>query len=273
MRYGILADVHGNLDALEIALATLRDGGADRFLCAGDLVGYGAHPNECVELVASIGAVCVAGNHDLIAIERLSADTAGTRARVSLEWTTKALGADTRAFLAALPLRADVGRDVVMAHGSLDDPREYTRNGRRAARQLERLATHRSDARLLVLGHTHRAAAWRSTGQRCRPARDGSVTLNMSERYVLNPGGAGHSRERTLRSRCVLLDTDARVATFYALMYDVDAARHGLARARLPLDSYHQPGSPVRTGLRRVRRVPRRAGRALARRRLQGPAE
>jgi predicted phosphodiesterase len=273
MRYGIFADVHGNLHALQVALAALRDGGADRFLCAGDLVGYGAHPNECVELVASVGAVCVAGNHDLIAIGRLSADTAGTLARVSLEWTATALGADTRAFLAALPLRADVGRDVVMAHGSLDDPREYTRHGRRAARQLERLAIHRSDARLLVLGHTHRAAAWDSTGRRLRPAKDGSVTLDMSERYVLNPGGVGQSRERKLRSRCMLLDIDARVATFYELTYDVDAARHGLARAGLALNSYHAPPSHVRTGLRRARRVPPRAARALARRRQEGPAD
>jgi predicted phosphodiesterase len=273
MRYGILADVHGNLDALQIALAALRDGGADRFLCAGDLVGYGAHPNECVELIASVGAVCVAGNHDLIASGRLPADTAGTLARISLEWTATALGADTRAFLAALPLLADVGPDVVLAHGSLDDPREYTRNGRRAARQLERLASHRSDARLLVLGHTHRAAAWGATGRRRRPAKDGSVTLDMTERYVLNPGGVGQSRERTLRSRCMLLDVDARVATFYELAYDFDAARHGLARAGLPLDSYHAPRSEVRTGLRRARRVPQRAARALARRRLERPAE
>ena len=68
MRYGVLADVHGNLDALRAVLRALERHGVDRYLVAGDLVGYGPYPNECVAALAELPATCVAGNHDLIAL-------------------------------------------------------------------------------------------------------------------------------------------------------------------------------------------------------------
>ena len=87
MRYGVLADIHGNLHALRAALGALGREGVDRYLIAGDLVGYGPNPNECVELVAGLDAVCVAGNHDLIALDRLSDERCPELARQSLRWT------------------------------------------------------------------------------------------------------------------------------------------------------------------------------------------
>jgi predicted phosphodiesterase len=72
MRYGVLADIHGNLPALRAAVARLQAEGVDRFLCAGDLVGYGPFPNECVELVAGLDAITIHGNHDLIALGHIS---------------------------------------------------------------------------------------------------------------------------------------------------------------------------------------------------------
>ncbi len=77
MRLGIIADIHGNLPALEAVLEALSDERVDHYLCAGDLVGYRPFPNECVAMVAALGATCVAGNHDLIAIGRLSDAQAG----------------------------------------------------------------------------------------------------------------------------------------------------------------------------------------------------
>ena len=91
MRYAVLADIHGNLQALDAVLAETRRQGVDGYLVAGDLVGYGADPNACVERVAALDAVCVAGNHDLIALGRLSADRCIPLAQASLRWTAAVL--------------------------------------------------------------------------------------------------------------------------------------------------------------------------------------
>src|SRR3954454_6594063 len=187
MRYGVVADVHGNLHALEVVLAALERAGAEGWLCAGDLVGYGPRPNECVARVASLepAPVVVAGNHDLMAIGRLPADGLGPLVKCTLEWTVDALSGESRAFLEALPPRASVD-GVIVAHGSLEDPTEYVRDCSTAAAQLGRLE---SGARGLILGHTHQPLRFEAGG-----------------RWLLNPGSVGQSRERRPVARAALLD-------------------------------------------------------------------
>src|SRR4051795_1126429 len=118
MRIGLIADVHANLPALETALAALERERVDAYVCAGDLVGYGPHPNETVARVRELDPVCVAGNHDLMALGRLSEDRADSLARQALAWTRKQLDDETRAYLEALPLTAQAaGGRVAVAHG------------------------------------------------------------------------------------------------------------------------------------------------------------
>src|SRR5262245_47364739 len=126
MRYGVIADVHSNLHALQATVSVLDEIAPDRILVAGDLVGYGAFPNECIELIASLDPVCIAGNHDLIALGRLSADRCIPLARNSLAWTAGVLHDDSRRYLDELPMFATVAGGVVLAHGALDDPQTYT---------------------------------------------------------------------------------------------------------------------------------------------------
>ena len=146
MRYAVLADIHGNLHALDAVLAALKDAEVDGYLVAGDLVGYGPFPNECVERVAELDAACVAGNHDLIVLGQLSDERCIPLARTSLAWTRDVLRDDARAYLERLPRVVDTGR-VVMTHGSLDDPSEYTRTPEQAVTQLGRLAAGASQRR------------------------------------------------------------------------------------------------------------------------------
>src|SRR3954451_22574338 len=91
MRFAVIADVHANRHALDAALAFLADQDVEVYLCAGDLVGYGPFPNECVRRVRDLPGVCVAGNHDLIALGRLSDERCVPLARASLRWTRAAL--------------------------------------------------------------------------------------------------------------------------------------------------------------------------------------
>jgi predicted phosphodiesterase len=268
MRHGVIADVHGNLHALDAALEVLRRERVDGYLCAGDLVGYGPFPNECVELVASLEPVCVAGNHDLIVLGRLSDARCIPLAQESLRWTRGTLRDDTRAYLESLPLRAGANGRAVIAHGSLGDPEEYTRTPAEAAEQLRRLAAEHPDATTLMLGHTHRAWAWEAETGSLYPSHDASVSLSPSRSCVLNPGAVGQSRERLVRARFMVLDTERRRATFYAVPYDVEGCRRALRQHRLPADSYHLRPSLLRAGMAPMRGLAR-SGVGLVARRLR----
>src|SRR5918998_2595611 len=94
MRIGLLSDVHANLFALRAAITRLRGEGVDAWVCAGDLVGYGPHPNECVETIAELDPTCVAGNHELMLLDALPAKRAGWLARPAIAWSPEGVPPD-----------------------------------------------------------------------------------------------------------------------------------------------------------------------------------
>jgi len=250
VRYAVLADIHANLHALDAVLEAVRSEGVDGYLVAGDLVGYGPFPNECVERVAGLDAACVAGNHDLIVLGQLSDDRCIPLAKTSLAWTRDVLRDDARSYLEGLPRSVDIG-PVVIAHGSLDDPQEYTRTPEQAIAQLVQLEREHLEARTLIVGHTHRPWACDETGR--EPERRGALALS-NERLLLNPGAVGQSREFRVRARYLLLDLDRGVAEFRAVGYDTRACREALrGRGLSPSSNHLRP--TVRGAVRRVRRA------------------
>jgi predicted phosphodiesterase len=237
-------------------LRELRRIGVDEYVCAGDLVGYGAWPNECVEAVATLDPIIVAGNHDLIAAGRLVPHDCVSLARETLLWTEEVLQDDSRRYLERLPLRAIAGA-VVVAHGSIDDPEKYTLRDAQARIQLEAVQRLHPEVRAFVLGHTHRQAAYAANG---RPLPVSAATRLAGVAPILvNPGAVGQSREYRVLARFLVLDLDAGLAQFGATGFDVAACREGLRRAGLPLNTYHLPPAPLTSAARRARRIARGA--------------
>jgi len=220
MRIGLLADVHANLPALRTALRYLDVRQVDMVLVAGDLVGYGASPNECVELLVDRRATCVAGNHDLFMVGRLPGTRFAGNALRAAEVTAPLLSAETRDYLAELPLYRRVG-DVVMAHGSLDDPEEYVEDRSRSVELLREMRRREPGSRTLVLGHTHHH----------RHVRALSVAGDGRRAQLINPGSVGQSRAREShpKVRLAILDTDDGATSFVRLPYDVEDASRRLA--------------------------------------------
>jgi predicted phosphodiesterase len=239
VRIGLLSDVHANLPALQAALTALRQAEIDKLLVAGDLVGYGAQPNECVTTLAEAGAQCVAGNHDLFVLDRLPPTRFPTLARSSAEVTRSLLSADVRSFLASLPLTLRV-ENLLMAHGSPANPEEYVVKESRAVELLSQLPQMAPGTDTLILGHTHRQ--WCVSG--------GVGTLSAHDRVrppvaplLINPGSVGQSRvrERRPRVRFAIYDLTSCYVDFYQENYDVESSAQELDRLGLPRSSLHSP--------------------------------
>jgi predicted phosphodiesterase len=258
MRYGVISDIHANLHALDAALAFLATQGVDGYLCAGDLVGYGPFPNETVRRVLGLPGRCVAGNHELIVLGRLTDERCTPLAQASLRWTRKVLDDEARELLSQLPLGARV-QDIALHHGSIGDPQEYVLRDAQALACIQELERSAPGADILILGHTHRPMAVDARRGSLLRSSTGAVSLPQGEPIVLNPGAVGQSRSADARARVMVLDLAARVATFHALPYDVAACRQALRERGLPPASCHVPRSRWSDAAdvvkRRVRRV------------------
>jgi len=218
LRVAFISDVHSNLEALE---AVLDDAGRTKLFCAGDILGYGASPNEVVRILKGVGATCVVGNHDVASLDG-DVGAFNPRAAMAAIWTSEHLSEESKAFLRSLPreVRADLGsRRLYMTHGSPDDNIwEYVRPSTHA--DLFDYYLQKVDADLMALGHTHMAFQWRSEG--------GGL--------VFNPGSVGQPRNGDTRAYYAVLsveDGKAEVEERH-VEYDVERAAKKILSSGLP---------------------------------------
>jgi len=255
MRIGLLSDIHANAHALNAVLEQMR-GEVDHHIVAGDLVGYGAFPNACVDTIAALDGTVVVGNHDLFVLERLSLRRVPEYGLAAAEWTRRVIRPEVRDYLDQLPQVAE--RDgVAVAHGSLEDPQEYVLSDERAAIQVRTARERHPQVHTLVLGHTHQQWLW-DAGRSMREPDPAPVALGTSARLI-NPGSVGQSRrrERIPLARAAILDLEEASVTFLAVPYNVEEARSAALRAGLDERAIHAPlprAPRVRRLIRRVRR-------------------
>jgi len=234
MRYGILSDIHGNLEALDAVLDRLSTAGVSSYLCLGDVVGYGADPNACCERVRALPGLCVVGNHDLAAIGAFDLRWFNAYACAAAEWTERELRPENRSFLAALPEVAwGVGFQLV--HGSPIKPTTgYVTDAFEATAALEA-----QKEPLCFVGHTHVPMAFscRQGGLLCAavPFRVGqAVLMEAGYQYLVNCGGVGQPRDGNPRAACGVYDTDAGTVELLRVSYDIAAAQAKMRAAGLP---------------------------------------
>ena len=259
-RYGVISDIHANLQALEAVTGALERIGVDRYLCPGDLVGYGAQPNECLEVVAGLEAVCVAGNHDLMAIGELPTDKCIPLGRRAIRWTRDVLSDEARAYLCALPRRAEAEGGIVIAHGALHDPERYILTTDQAGAELDRLAREHPGSRALAVGHTHQAFACDGRRTAGEPATEGELALAGARAWLLNPGAVGQWRATASSTR-------NRATSSIHRSYRWMSARTGIGQMRRRRETWahvhdHHPARRPRRARRRRphrHRRPRRA--------------
>jgi diadenosine tetraphosphatase ApaH/serine/threonine PP2A family protein phosphatase len=230
VRYAILSDIHGNLEALEAVLAHAAPR-ADDVLVLGDVVGYGADPVACIERVAERAHTVVAGNHEHGVAGLLALDWFNDRARVAAEWTRRRLDHDHLAWLATRPLIAELD-DATLVHASPAHPAEwdYLVSAEDGYEAFAAFAT-----RVCFVGHSHRAGAW-SVGSSGRVHEPGAraIDFERGRRYLINVGSVGQPRDGDPRAAYAVWDVAGRRVTIERVPYDLVTAQRKILRAGLP---------------------------------------
>ncbi len=235
MRYAILSDVHANLEALTAVLADADAEGTSAILGLGDLVGYGADPGPCVDLLAARGATLVAGNHEWGAAGLIDVDWFNPAARAAILWTRDRIAPDAGRYLGALPLVRTLG-DAHLVHASPRHPEEWDY----LTSAEDGFAVFGDfDTRLCFVGHSHRPGVWsmgsggpdHAASFRAWPLR---IRLEDGRRYIVNVGSVGQPRDRDARAAYALWDVERREVEIRRVVYDHRAAAAKILAAGLP---------------------------------------
>ncbi|MEP6812539.1 MAG: metallophosphoesterase family protein [Actinomycetota bacterium] len=231
MRVAVVSDIHANLHAFESVLAAIDADPVDELWCLGDIVGYGPKPDECCELVRARATACLCGNHDLAVRGTLDLLEFSGDAGIAAAWTRGVLSERSLEWLGTLEPFGSA-HDVALFHGSARDPVwEYVLTSEAALATL--LLT---EEQIVLVGHSHAAlhVVLRRTDLEGGPSPDGTVLGLGEARWVLNPGSVGQPRDGDPHASYLVLDLEARTASFRRVPYDVERTQAEMRAAGLP---------------------------------------
>lgn len=240
MRILVLSDIHANLEALEACLAAAPP--HDRVFNLGDIVGYGANPNEVTERARGLGEVFVRGNHDKACTGLISLDEFNPIAALAALWTSQQLKPENLDFLRRLPQGPVLPLPAMQCvHGSPRDEDEYVLMRREAYSILGR-----AQFPLTFFGHTHLQGGFWTDDQK---ETEGAIEMNYesmegqqqltvqlegTRKYLINPGSVGQPRDGDPRAAFALYDTEQGTVTFCRVPYDIEKAQEKIFAAGLP---------------------------------------
>lgn len=227
--YAVISDIHGNLEAFEAVLGDIP-GEVERVFCLGDVIGYGASPNECCDLVRREEMPVITGNHDLAVVD-LDTDLSWFNpvAAAAVRWTRERLNEENGEFLRSRPRMMQTS-EALFVHGSVRDPDEYIIDGATAAENLAVLKSEYPNVPLCFFGHTHvKAVAPSPNG---RSTESGALDLGHDGPYLVNPGSVGQPRDGDTFASYVLVE--GTNVTYRFVEYDIGRAQAKIREAGLP---------------------------------------
>jgi predicted phosphodiesterase len=232
VRIGVLSDIHGNLHALQAALARLDREGVDEIVCLGDVVGYGADPVACVEEILRRGIATIRGNHERYVIGEIDEEVKDITAQ-SIEWTRAQLKNDHYEAIESWENRR-LHKDLfLMTHGSPRNKDEYILSLDAVIANLRIFQKEFPNQRIALHGHTHLTSVY-GPGQVVSPIHSSrDVELDFSKIYLINPGSVGQPRDKCPLSSFLILDFDRKLARFFREEYDVAGAQKKIREAGL----------------------------------------
>jgi len=231
VKHALIADIHGNLDALNAVMDDLKTQNPDTILCLGDIVGYGAQPAECLKLVRDKATHTVVGNHDIAASGDDPVEQFNEYARAAILWTRSILTSSDRHWLSNLPMLVHLDNFTIV-HSSLDNPRtfDYINSISAAARCFATM-----EKPLCFFAHTHIPIVFRYLAPddikyELPPKKETYASGLM----LVNGGSVGQPRNHDPRAAYCVYDSTEQVITFHQVDYDVEAAAGKIREAGLP---------------------------------------
>jgi predicted phosphodiesterase len=235
MKAAVISDIHANLPALDAVLKGIEDKGMDEIWCLGDAVGYGANPNECVEILKERCAIWLVGNHDLAALGEIDISTFSPSAAEAALWTRDRLSDRSTDDLRALGKEASGHRaGFGLYHASPRDPVwEYV-----VETDLAEDCLNVQEERVSLIGHSHIALYFTRIDEMSRItselAPEGTRKSLATGQWLVNPGSVGQPRDRDPRAAWMALDTEAMTVDFHRVDYPIEVAAEAIFDAGLP---------------------------------------
>ncbi|MCX6564966.1 MAG: metallophosphoesterase family protein [Candidatus Aminicenantes bacterium] len=235
MRALIFSDVHGNIEALNAVLKFAKRHRVDRYICLGDLVGYGASPNETIQKIQTLKPLTVIrGNHDKAVSGHDSIETFNPIAAAAIQWTKTRILKKNLEFLDHLPKGPlTVDDELEICHGAPFDEDYYIFGEFDAAEAFDYLPFP-----LAFFGHTHFPVIYSKRGdQVAGQFLSGPINLLKVEKgisYLINPGSVGQPRDRNPRAAFAIYDRELRQVRFHRVEYEIAEAQKKILQAELP---------------------------------------
>ena len=238
--YGVLGDIHGNREALVAALGRLDAFRVERILFVGDMVGYNADGDECVAILRERGALCIAGNHDLIGAGLLGFERCSNKAMHSLKRTRRALSRETLRELRALPSHRLLEGFILLTHGGIRDVQQYMTQPRHFAQNAALMRQDFPEARVCFYGHTHEQRVVEIDGETVRDATpQESARLRAGALHFVNPGSVDASRKRGQKvAECATFESETLALAFHRVPYDAAATESKAAAQGYRIDRW-----------------------------------
>lgn len=229
MKFAIIADIHANLEALEVVLADAKTERCTHYACLGDVVGYNANPKECLDIVRTMGMPCVKGNHDEYCSMDINLDGFNPQAAEAVQWTRQQLTEEDRQWLRDLKYLRLVANFTIV-HATLDGPQRW-------GYVFDKLAAAASftyqNTSLCFFGHTHVPVAF----IRDSVVRGGTYSkfkIEPGRKYFINVGSVGQSRDGVAKATYVVYDMQEGTVDLRRLDYDIPKTQAKIRAAGLP---------------------------------------
>jgi predicted phosphodiesterase len=233
MRFAFISDIHANLEALEAVLQDIAGNHVDEIICLGDIVGYGANPNECCELIEKTCPLTLLGNHDAAAVDLLSTQHFNIHAKIAIEWTAQNLKKEVRSYLSALPLKK-TKLEMTLVHATPYEPNMwyYITSLEEAAFNFQFF-----DTRICLVGHTHiPIIIVLDKDKELFVHQDTVVNLKSMEgaRLLVNVGSVGQPRDRNPKSCYGIFDSDLLEFSYRRIDYNIEKAQSKMKKIHMP---------------------------------------
>lgn len=233
MRIGIFSDVHANLEALNAVIAAYRTENIDGFMCAGDVVGYGASPNECVNIVKSLTEFVVLGNHDAAVAGFMDYSFYYEAARRVLDLHASSLTKENMELLRSWPYsRVFPDFGVRLCHGSPINETDFDYIFT-VEQAFALLPFYEELDHITIIGHSHLCRVFAMSPTNVQEIGKRNFTLDPKLKYIISVGSVGQPRDYDNRASYTIFDTDAQTYHFKRIEYDIETAASKIYQAGL----------------------------------------